>query len=182
MVSFSWWLSSWLTDGHLLSVFYMVEKKSKPSGVFSYKDTRAKSFFMNVFEFLGFPAGSNGNESVWKAGDFGSILGSGWSPGEGNGYLLQYSCLENPMDRGPWWATVHGVTKTWMQLSDLHTLTNHEGPETLQTLSNVNCLPNILFPNTISLGVRASTYEFRVNTNIQPIISTNIGVFFKTHF
>ena len=44
----------------------------------------------------------------------------GWEDplGEGNGNLLQYSCLENPMDRGAWWATVHGVTKSWTQLSD----------------------------------------------------------------
>ena len=45
--------------------------------------------------------------------DTGSIPGLGRSPGEGNGNPLQYSCLENPMDRGAWWATVHGVTKSW---------------------------------------------------------------------
>ena len=49
--------------------------------------------------------------------DTGSILGSGRSPGEGNGNLLQYSSLENSRDRGTWWAMVHGVTKSWMQLS-----------------------------------------------------------------
>ena len=46
-----------------------------------------------------------------NAGDMGLIPGSGRSPGEGNGHLLQYSCLENPLDRGAWWATGHGVTK-----------------------------------------------------------------------
>ena len=46
-----------------------------------------------------------------SAGDLGSIPGSGRSPGEGNGNPLQYSCLENPMDRGAWWATVYGVTE-----------------------------------------------------------------------
>ena len=46
-----------------------------------------------------------------NAGDAGSILGLGRSPGEGNGNLLQYSCLENPMDRGAWQATVHGVAR-----------------------------------------------------------------------
>ena len=51
--------------------------------------------------------------------DTGSISGSGRSPGEGNGYLLQYSCLENPMDREAWWATVHGVTKGRTQLKQL---------------------------------------------------------------
>ena len=50
--------------------------------------------------------------------DSGSIPGSGRSPGEGNGYPLQYSCLENPMDRGAWQATVHSVAKSWTQLSD----------------------------------------------------------------
>ena len=46
-----------------------------------------------------------------SAGDVGSIPGLGKSPGEGNGYRLQYSCLENPKDRGMWWVTVHRVTK-----------------------------------------------------------------------
>ena len=47
-----------------------------------------------------------------NAGDVGSIPKSGRSPGEGNGNPLQYSCLENPMDKRAWWATVHGVTKS----------------------------------------------------------------------
>ena len=53
-----------------------------------------------------------------NAGDLGSIPGSGRFPGEGNGNPLQYSCLENPMDGGAWWATGHGVTKSRTQLSD----------------------------------------------------------------
>ena len=56
-------------------------------------------------------------ESACNVGDPGSIPGSGRFPGEGNGNPLQYSCLENTMDRGAWWATVHGVTKSWTQLS-----------------------------------------------------------------
>ena len=51
-------------------------------------------------------------------GNKGSILGSGRSSGEGNSNPLQYSCLGNPMDRGAWWATVHGVMKSWTRLSD----------------------------------------------------------------
>ena len=47
-----------------------------------------------------------------NAGDLGSISVSGRSPGEGNGYPLQYSCLENPKDRGAWWAIAHGVAKS----------------------------------------------------------------------
>jgi len=50
--------------------------------------------------------------------DAGSIPGSGRSPGEGNGNPLRYSCLENSMDRGAWWATVHEVAKSWTRLSD----------------------------------------------------------------
>ena len=66
---------------------------------------------------LGFPGGSDSKESAYNAGDLGSIPGSGRSPGEGNGYPLQYSCLENPMDRGAWWAIVLRVAKSWTRLS-----------------------------------------------------------------
>ena len=65
------------------------------------------------------PGGSEAKASACNEGDLGSIPGSGRSPGEGTGNPLQYSCLENPTDRGAWWATVHGVTKSWTQLSDL---------------------------------------------------------------
>ena len=67
---------------------------------------------------MGFPSGLDGKESACNAGDLGSVHGLGRSPGEGNGYPLQYSCLENPMDRGAWQATAHGVAKSWTQLSD----------------------------------------------------------------
>ena len=66
----------------------------------------------------GFPGGSEGKESACSVEDLGLIPGSGRSPGEGNSNALQYSCLENPMDRGAWWATVHGVTKSQTRLSD----------------------------------------------------------------
>ena len=65
-----------------------------------------------------FPGGADGKASVYNVGDPGLINGSGRSSGEGNGNLLQYSCLENPMDGGAWLATVHGVTKSWTQLND----------------------------------------------------------------
>ena len=61
---------------------------------------------------LGFPGGSEVKASAWNAGEPGSIPGSGRSPGERNGNPLQYSCLENPMDGGAWWATIHGVAKS----------------------------------------------------------------------
>ena len=66
---------------------------------------------------MGFPGGSDGKESACNAGDLGSIPGSGRSPGEGNGNMLQYSCLQNSMDRGVWWSTVHGVAKSQIQLT-----------------------------------------------------------------
>ena len=59
----------------------------------------------------GFPGGSDGKESTCNAGEPGSIPGWGRSPGEGNSKPLQYSCLENPIDRGTLWATVHGLAK-----------------------------------------------------------------------
>ena len=64
---------------------------------------------------IGFPSGSTVKNPPANAGDaeeVGSILGSRRSLGEGNGNPFQYSCLENPMDKGVWWATVHGVTKS----------------------------------------------------------------------
>ena len=65
-----------------------------------------------------FPDGLAGKVSTYNVGDSGSIPGSGRSSGEGNGNPLQYSCLENPMDGGAWWATVHGVAKSRTRLSD----------------------------------------------------------------
>ena len=66
----------------------------------------------------GFPSGLDSKESAHNVRDPGSIPGSGRSPGEGNGNPLQYSYLENFMDRGAWWATVHGVAKSQTRLSD----------------------------------------------------------------
>ena len=65
-----------------------------------------------------FSGGSDHKESVCKKGDRGLILGSGRSPGKANGIPFQYSCLENPMDRGAWQATVHGTAKSRTQLSN----------------------------------------------------------------
>ena len=62
--------------------------------------------------------GSEVKVCACNVGDLGSIPGLGRSPGEGNGNPLQYSCLENPMDGGAWWATVHGVAKSRTRLSD----------------------------------------------------------------
>ena len=64
-----------------------------------------------------YPTGSDGKESACNAGHLGSIPGLGRSPGEGNDNPLQCSCLDNPMDRGAWKSTVHGVKKNWTRLS-----------------------------------------------------------------
>ena len=66
----------------------------------------------------GFPGSSDGKVSACNAGNLGLIPGLGRAPGEGNGNPLQYSCLENFMDGGACWATVHGVPKSWTRLSE----------------------------------------------------------------
>ena len=66
---------------------------------------------MAEYYSIDFPGGSDGKASAYNAGDQGLIPGSGRSPEEGNGYPLQDSCLENPMDGGAWWTKVHGVSK-----------------------------------------------------------------------
>ena len=68
----------------------------------------------------GFPGGSVIKNLYANVRDGGSIPGSGSSPGEGNGTPLQYSCLENPMDRGTWWAAVHGVAQSQTRLRAQH--------------------------------------------------------------
>ena len=73
---------------------------------------------MPLYNMKGFPGGSDSKAPVCSAGDLDSFPGLGRSPGEGNGSPLQYSHLENPMDRGAWWATVHGVAKSWTRLRD----------------------------------------------------------------
>ena len=77
--------------------------------------------FSNLAGLLG---GSEVKASACNWGDLGSIPRLGRPPGEGNGNPLQYSCLENPMDGGAWWATVHGVAESQTRLSDFtHSLT-----------------------------------------------------------
>ena len=67
----------------------------------------------------GFPQSSVGNESACNAGDLGSLPGLGRSPGEGKGYPLQDSGLENPRDGEAWWAAISGVTQSWTRLKQL---------------------------------------------------------------
>ena len=75
-------------------------------------------YIVYMYIYTGFPGSSVLKNPPANAGDMGSIPGSGRSPGEGNGNPLQYSCLENPMDRGPWKAAVHGVAESETQLGN----------------------------------------------------------------
>ena len=89
-------------------------------GMGNQVDLKKKKKFISILV----PGGSDGKKSACNPGDLGSIPGWGRSPGGGYGYPLPYSCLENPMDRGAWWAAVHGVeksqTRLWLTLSLFH--------------------------------------------------------------
>ena len=87
------WCSDVLLSGPLYTLFLRASKML---------------LLCTLYLLRGFPGGSDGKESTYKAGDLGSIPWSGRSPGKRNGCPLQYSCLDNPTDRGVWWATVHG--------------------------------------------------------------------------
>ena len=93
-----------------LQTFFCLESKG---------NSRTNVLFLSIFK-LTFSGGSDGKESACNSGDLGLIPGVGRSPGEGNGYLLQYSCLENSMDRRAWQATVQGVPRVghnWTQMN-----------------------------------------------------------------
>ena len=97
---------------HLTSLHCLFQKTMSPGG---------KGWSFSVFianhAIPGFPGGSDGKESTCNAGHLDSIPGPGRSPEEGNGNPLQYSCLENPRDRGAWWAAVCGFaqSQTWLK-------------------------------------------------------------------
>ena len=74
------------------------------------------SVFQHLKHDKGFPGGSDSKASACNTGDLGSIPGLGRSPGEGNGNPLQFCCLENPRDRGAWWAAVSGVALSQTRL------------------------------------------------------------------
>ena len=97
------------------------EREIKESIPFSIATKRVKYLGKNLpkeTKVMGFPHSSVGKSSACNAGDPGSIPGSGRSPGEENGSPLQYSCLENPMDKGAWRAIIHGITKSQTRLID----------------------------------------------------------------
>ena len=123
-----------------LFTFMRWRRQRQPTPVFSPGESRGRGSLggcclwgptgsgttqQQVVSSLGFPGGSDSRESACNARDLGLTPRWGRCPGDGNGYPLQYSCLENPMDRGAWWATVHNITKSWTRLKRLsaHTWT-----------------------------------------------------------
>ena len=96
-----------------------IRKKSKR--LFSILSGQSILKITYTTKVWGFPGSSVNKESAFNAGDPGSIPGWGTSSGEENGNPLQYSCLENSMDRGAWQATAHRVTQTWTQLKRFNT-------------------------------------------------------------
>ena len=102
-ISLSFLVLMYLSDNILLN--------NTTNNIFNYVSIYYILLYACVFLYMGFPGGSAVENLPANSGDAGSIPGSGRSPGERNGKLLQYSCLGNPMDRGAWQATVHGVTK-----------------------------------------------------------------------
>ena len=95
----------------------------EPGGLLSMRSHRVRHYWSNLAAAAAVCGGElpwwlSGEESACNAGDVSSIPGSGRSPGEGNGYPLQYSCLKNPMDRGAWWVSVRRAAKSQTQLSD----------------------------------------------------------------
>ena len=75
--------------------------------------THTHTTYIYTYTHIRLPSSSDSKEFALNVGDPGSIPGSGRFSGEGNGNPLQYSCLENPIDRGAWWPIVHGVSKSW---------------------------------------------------------------------
>ena len=79
---------------------------------------QSRHFSIDINNEIGPPRWLSTKESTGQAGDVGAIPGPGRLPGEGNSIPLQYSCMGNSMERGAWWATIHGVTESQIQLSD----------------------------------------------------------------
>ena len=101
-------------------VNYFVKASLIPSVPSRIKYILIFFFKHSVLTFFHISRSSLSKESACSARDPGSIPGSGGSPGEGNSNPLQYPCLENPLDRGAWRDTVHGVTKSWTRLNNYH--------------------------------------------------------------
>ena len=122
-----------LFTGYCFMILNLISQVSQVAALF-FKQLR-KSFillqfwslplgicFRGLHNYLWLPWWLSSKESACNVGDPGSIPGQGRFPGEGTGNPLQYSCLQNSMDRGVWWATVHGIEKSQTQLNGFHLL------------------------------------------------------------
>ena len=110
----------------------------------------------------GFPGGSEGKVSAYDVGDLGQIPGLGRSSGEGNGNPLQYSCLENPMDREAWQATVHGVAKSRTRLSDFTSL-HQEAVSHDNTYSSHHSYSQPLVPSLLKIATADRSLNSQTN-------------------
>ena len=128
---------------------------------------RAMITLRNSLAIVGFSGSSAGKECTWNVGDLGSIPGLGRSPGEGNVYILQYSCLENFIDRGAWWATVHGVTKSQIQMRNKHFLVLKGKPYIRPLLT---LLTFYMSPFCISWGAPYSLHTKTAVNILPPVI------------
>ena len=110
---------------------------------------------------MGFQDDSGVKNPLANTGDMGSILGSGRSSREGNGNPLQNSCLEDPMDRGAWQATIHGVTKSWTQLSNRHRVPDDQ-LKCLQVPLSQPAPPSCHGISVLLLAVQGGRLSFKV--------------------
>ena len=106
--------------GHLINFLYIIYRFGEVKWLFQGRQATRATKITCLYLVLGFPAGSDGKGSTWNAGDPGWIPGSGQSHGKRHGCPLQYSSLENSMDRGAWWAIVHGAANNPTRLSNPH--------------------------------------------------------------
>ena len=127
-----------------------------------------------------FPGGSGMKTPPANAGDTGLIPGWGRSPGGGNGNLLQYSCLENPMDRGAWWATVHRVRHDWATEHNNITQRSFTAPRPLCSIHSLtstdfffNCLHSFAFSRT------SYSWNYTVFSDWLSSLSSNMPLGFR---
>ena len=116
LFTFMHWRRKWRTTPVFFA--WRIPEMGEPGGLLSMGSHRVRHDWSDlaVALTLGFPGGSEVKASASSAEDPGSIPGLGRSPGEENGNPLQYSCLENPRDRGVWWAAIYGLAQSWTQL------------------------------------------------------------------
>ena len=124
-------------------------------------------------EYQVFPRGSSSKESAYDVeatGDTGLTLGLGISPGGGHGNPLQYSCLENPMDRGAWWDTAHRVTKSWTHLTQLCMHTQ------MSTNMETNQSPTLYHPRSMKhISVKSKTTKFLYSIIYEKTYGLEVG-------